>query len=102
MNLIATEFSCFNDVVSFEERECVKFLKRAQICVADIWAAFEGDKYGSFFDIDKITIFADYRIPQILNELGCMSYSPPLENVIRKKILIESGHNWEIQIRGMK
>jgi hypothetical protein len=36
----------------------VRFLKRAQIFVADLWAAFDGEGYGEFNDIDKITMFA--------------------------------------------
>ncbi|KHJ33136.1 putative eukaryotic protein [Erysiphe necator] len=99
VNLLASNFPCFNDVFNFEERR-IRFLKRAQICVADLWAAFDGEYYGEFHDIEQLTIFADYRIPQILNTLGCLSYSPPLENTIRSKKLIESGHMWEIQIRG--
>lgn len=101
VNLLAEDFSCFNDVNRFENRKSVRFLKRAQICVADLWAAFEGEGYGHFDDIDKITIFADYRIPQMLNTLGCLWYSPLLESAIRQKKIIESGHRWEIQLRGM-
>lgn len=101
VNLIAENFPCFNDVVKFENRKSVRFLKRAQICVADLWAAFNGEGYGEFHDIDKITIFADYRIPQMLNMLGCLWYAPLLENAIKKKKVIESGHSWEIQLRGM-
>ena len=69
--------------------------------MADIWACFNGEDYGEFHDIDKITMFADYRVPQILNSLGCLWYSPLLENAIRRKEIIESGHKWEIQIRGL-
>ncbi len=68
--------------------------------MADIWAAFNGEGYGQFDDIDKITTFADYRIPQILNTWGCLWYSPGLESAIRKKKIIKSGHSWEIQMRG--
>lgn len=100
VNILADDFPCFNDVVSFENRKSVRLLKRAQICVADIWAAFEGERFGRFDDIDKITMFADYRIPQILNSLGCLWYSPSLESTIRHKKVIESGHGWEIQMRG--
>lgn len=78
----------------------MRFLKRAQILVADIWACFDGADYGEFHDIDKITMFADYRVPQILNTLGCVMYSPLLDQVIRQKRLIASGHKWEIQLRG--
>ncbi len=43
----------------------MKLYKRAQILVADLWAAFRGRSYGAFVDIDSITMFADYRVPQV-------------------------------------
>jgi hypothetical protein len=46
-------------------------------------------------------MFADYRVPQMLNTLGCLWYSPLLDNAIRHKKLIESGCSWEIQLRGL-
>ncbi|KAH8684659.1 hypothetical protein BGZ60DRAFT_398042 [Tricladium varicosporioides] len=100
VNLLAADFPCFNDVAKYENRRSVRFLKRAQICVADLWAAFEGESYGEFDDIDKLTIFADYRVPQILNTLGCLWYSPQLQSTINSKKCIESGHPWEVQMRG--
>lgn len=57
MNLLADKFSCFRDEATFEKKK-VRFLKRAQIFVADLWAAFEEEGYGAFNDIDKITMFA--------------------------------------------
>jgi hypothetical protein len=78
----------------------VKLLKRAQILVADLWACFEGKSYGEFRDIDKITMFADYRVPQILSSFGCLMYSPQLDFAIRQKELIKSGSTWEVQLRG--
>lgn len=36
----------------------------------------------------------------MLHTLGCLQYSPPLENRIRARKSIESGHFWEIQLRG--
>lgn len=100
VNMLAEDFSCFNDSVSFEKKKDVRILKRAQIFVADLWAAFEGQSFGEFHDIDKITIFADYRIPQLLQNLGCLWYSPTLENAIKDKQTLEAGGSWEIQIRG--
>ncbi|KAF1972920.1 hypothetical protein BU23DRAFT_145924 [Bimuria novae-zelandiae CBS 107.79] len=99
VNLLADRFPCFRDEATFERKK-VRFLKRAQIFVADLWAAFEGEGYGEFNDIDKITMFADYRVPQILNSLGLMQYCPPLEARIRRGKMIPSGHSWELQIRG--
>jgi hypothetical protein len=57
VNLLAHRFACFRDESTFEKKK-VRFLKRAQIFVADLWAAFEGEEYGEFNDIDKITMFA--------------------------------------------
>lgn len=99
VNLLAEKFNCFRDEGTFENKK-VRFLKRAQIFVADLWAAFEGEGYGEFNDIDKITMFADYRIPQMLVSLGILWLCPPFENKIRRQEIIESGHTWELQIRG--
>ncbi|KAL4773125.1 hypothetical protein BDW60DRAFT_28157 [Aspergillus nidulans var. acristatus] len=98
VNLLAESFSCFRDEAVFQGRR-VRFYKRAQILVADLWACFDGEGYGEFQDIDKITMFADYRIPQMLHYLGCLMYSPSLETRIRKQEEIPSGSNWEIELR---
>lgn len=101
VNILARDFRCFRDEHKFEgRRKPVRFLKRAQILVADLWACFGAEGYGSFRDIDKITMFADYRVPQILCGLGCIFYSPPLDAAIRAGKPIESGCSWEMQLRG--
>ncbi|KAL2195951.1 hypothetical protein P885DRAFT_78878 [Corynascus similis CBS 632.67] len=100
VNLLARDFKCFRDEHRFQgRREPVRILKRAQILVADLWACFEGEDYGEFRDIDKITMFADYRVPQILRTLGCISYSPPLETAIQRKQNLPQGGSWEMQLR---
>jgi hypothetical protein len=57
VNLLAKHFPCFQDQGRFEGRK-VRFLKRAQIFVADLWAAFNSASYGEFYDIGHITMFA--------------------------------------------
>ncbi|KAI1337663.1 hypothetical protein F5Y15DRAFT_150504 [Xylariaceae sp. FL0016] len=100
VNIIARDFDCFRDEFRFEGRKKpVRFLKRAQILVADLWACFNGESYGAFRDIDKITMFADYRVPQILATFGCLGYSPPLQAIITNKEMIESGCKYEMQLR---
>jgi hypothetical protein len=39
----------------------VYFLKRAQIVIADLWACCHNKGIGHFTDIEKLTMFADYR-----------------------------------------
>jgi hypothetical protein len=101
VNLLAQDFPCFRDEFKWSphRRKPVRFLKRAQIFAADLWACFEGHGPGEFRDIDKITMFADYRVPQILNTLGCLYYSPKLAVAIATKDIIPSGHSWEMQLR---
>lgn len=42
----------------------------------------------------------DYRIPQMLHQLGCLYYSPPLDSLIRRRQLIPSGNKRELEMRG--
>jgi hypothetical protein len=99
VNLLTEHFPCFSDVSRFQSRR-VNFFKRAQIFIADLWAAFDGESYGRFDDIDAITVFADYRIPQMLHHMGCLSYSPPLQHAVSSKRILEPGSDYEVQIRG--
>ena len=57
VNLVAKHFPFFNDEARFDGRR-VRILKRAQILVADLWAAFNGEGYGEFEDIGVLTMFA--------------------------------------------
>ena len=99
VNLLVDNFPCFRDVAHFHGKP-VRFYKRAQILAADLWACFNGESYGRFHDIDQITMFADYRIPQMLHSLGCLRYSPRLESRIKRLQEIKSGENGEIELRG--
>ena len=99
VNLLVDNFSGFRDEDHFHG-QVVRFYKRAQILVGDLWACFNGEGYGHFHDIDKITMFADYRIPQMLNSLGCLLYSPPLYRRISQRQEIATGENCEIELRG--
>ncbi|KAK3117012.1 hypothetical protein LTR53_002033 [Teratosphaeriaceae sp. CCFEE 6253] len=55
VNLLAKHFPYFRDETRFDGRK-VRLLKRAQIFVADLWAAFDGTGYGEFHDIGHLTI----------------------------------------------
>ena len=90
----------FSDSAHFENRN-VSFHKRAQILVADLWACARGESFGRFDDIDTaLTMFADYRVPQMLQRLGILRYSPRLESKIRRKEVFQSGEKMEVELRG--
>ncbi|CAG9944256.1 unnamed protein product [Clonostachys rosea f. rosea IK726] len=100
VNILAKDFDCFRDEHPFKDREKpIRFLKRAQILVADLWACFDGKSYGEFDDIDKITMFADYRIPQVLISMNALYCSPVVAAAIRDKQMLTNGSSWEMQLR---
>ena len=104
INLLVTSIPSFNDIspslTKTSNSNPLKFYKRAQILIADLWACFCNTSYGYFADIDKLTMFADYRIPQILHSLGCLRYSPSLISLLNSGVHLESGGRLEVEIRG--
>lgn len=114
IQLLSEHFASYRDTAQFEGRE-VCFYKRAQIFVADLWACFDGASpslyhtysasvtssltpslsgfpfsptgkgHGSFEDIDAITMFADYRVPQTLLYFGVLTYSDVLMEFLRTR-----------------
>ncbi len=95
---IVGSFAGFRDQSLYHGHE-VYFWKRAQLFAADLHAAFEGRKWGEFDDIDRLTAFADYKLPQVLRKLGIISYHPDLSERIRRKEEIMPGSDEEIEIR---
>jgi hypothetical protein len=98
VDLVVNNFTSYDDKCFFEGRE-VYFRKRAQILVADIWACFENNGIGHFNNIDSITMFADYRVPQSLAYFGAIKYSDHLIDTLKTNPYIEPGSRLECEIR---
>ncbi|MGZ3623570.1 MAG: queuosine 5'-phosphate N-glycosylase/hydrolase [Ktedonobacteraceae bacterium] len=96
--LLEKDFNSFRDVAFYHSKE-IRFLKRAQICVADLYGAFGGKRWGAFTDLDKLTIFADYKLPQVLRHFGVLEYAPGLAQRIDNLELLQSGGEEEVEIR---
>ena len=74
----------FQDHMIYKGRQ-IHFYKRAQILIADIFSKFKGKGLGEFTDIHELTMFPDYRVPQILQAEGVFEYSEYLWNKIKSK-----------------
>jgi hypothetical protein len=98
VELLAQDFSSFRDEALYRGRR-VYFYKRAQIFCADLYGAFEGRRWGEFGDIDELTAFADYKVPQVLRQMGILRYSPELSSRIDRREELLSGSPQEIEIR---
>ncbi|XP_034630429.1 queuosine salvage protein isoform X1 [Trachemys scripta elegans] len=99
LRIVVENFPSYRDEATFKGKK-VSFYKRAQILVADTWSALEGKGDGCFGDISSLTIFADYRIPQVLVHLGAMRYSDELMKKLHEGIMFQSGDKQEVEIRG--
>ena len=93
-------FPSFRDQASYRGNP-VYFWKRAQLFVSDLHAAFQGRGWGDFRDIDRLTAFADYKLPQVMREMGLISYRPDLAMKVDGLNLLEPGSEEEVEIRAM-
>eukprot|EP00095_Tigriopus_kingsejongensis_P011032 maker-scaffold109_size355148-snap-gene-1.19 protein:Tk11032 transcript:maker-scaffold109_size355148-snap-gene-1.19-mRNA-1 annotation:"hypothetical protein LOTGIDRAFT_195975" len=103
LTTLTRDFQCFNDSSVFPESGQtteVSFFKRAQIFISDLWCLFEGRDLGEFDDIDTLTMFADYRVPQSLQYFGAFKYSEELLNRLKTNAELQFGHLFEMEIRG--
>ncbi len=96
--LLTQDFSSFYDVANYHTHP-VKFFKRAQICVADLHGAFSGKAWGALTDIDQLTIFADYKLPQVLRHAKVLNYHQSLARRVDNQELLAAGSEEEIEIR---
>jgi Potential Queuosine, Q, salvage protein family len=73
----------------------IYFLKRAQICVGDWNAAL----HLQLHDMDQLTTFADYRVPQLLRHLQVLEYAAPLAILVdaQTELPVHSVHEHAIR-----
>lgn len=95
----------FNDVTTWPYATTglpgneVRFYKRAQILVGDLAGGLAGSPLGVFADLDQLTAFADYKVPQILRWLGVLVYDDALAATVDIRTRIPAGSRMEIEIR---
>jgi Queuosine salvage protein len=96
--LLARDFSSFADVADWNGQP-VPFLKRAQICVADLHTTFDGAGLGALQHMERLTAFADYKLPQMLRREGVLVYAPELAELVVSYTEIPAGADAEVEIR---
>ncbi|CAG5923701.1 unnamed protein product [Menidia menidia] len=87
------------NIPSYRDEATISFYKRAQILVADFWGVMEARGQGNI-NIDWLTMFADYRVPQALVYLGVLRYSDTMMQALKNGELLCSGDRREVEIRG--
>lgn len=98
VRLIVKDFPSFEDVAEFENMR-VPFLKRAQIVANDIAYVLSKNKRFRLKNLNQLTAFADYKIPQILRHFGIITYARELTEKVDSGTQLPQGSREEVEIR---
>ncbi|KZV73223.1 hypothetical protein PENSPDRAFT_742536 [Peniophora sp. CONT] len=104
---VTSTFPSFRDETLLPgTNKSVQFWKRTQILSAEAWAAFYPEDTTRITHplfpgggAETLTMFADYRIPQILHHLGLLNYPRELVEKLEGSVVLEHGCREEISIR---
>jgi len=104
VSLVTELFPSYRDYATFRGQP-VSFLKRAQILAGDchgylVEYSRDREERLGFEDIDELTMFADYRVPQVMAHLGVLHYSHELTAEFAARGLWENGCEAEVVLRG--
>ncbi|KIK44302.1 hypothetical protein CY34DRAFT_641077 [Suillus luteus UH-Slu-Lm8-n1] len=104
---VTDTFPSFRDERMLNGRR-VYFWKRPQILVAETWASFYPENPHtphpifpghSGARISALTMFADYRVPQILHHLRILTYPSSLKHKLRTGTHLGAGSREEMSLR---
>jgi hypothetical protein len=96
--MLAEVFPSFTDAPPYQGRT-VAILKRAQICAADLHHLWTRLGHGGLEGMDRLTVFADYRLPQYLRHVGVIGLAPELAAAVEARREIPAGSDEEIELR---
>ena len=63
--------------------------------------AFGGQQWGTFADLEQLTIFADYKLPQVLRHYHVLEYDLTLAQRIDNQELLPAESREEVEIRAV-
>jgi len=100
VEILAEKFpNIFNDIANYQGN-IVSFYKRAQLVPAHLKELFDLEIISKKVkSLEKLTAFADYKVPQSLRKYKITEYSIDLANKVDNMIEIPAGSTQEIEIR---
>jgi len=98
VHALVDNFPSFEDTATLEGQP-VHFYKRGQLAAAMLFEAFGGRGWGALARTDQLTVFADYKLPQVLRRLGILVYDAGLAAAVDGRTLIPAGDRREVEIR---
>jgi hypothetical protein len=98
VRLVVDGLNSFRDEAVYRGR-VVPFYKRAQILAADLDGALRGHGWPALARLDRLTAFADYKLPQLLRHEGVLRYAAPLAEQVDNQVPLVAGSEEEVEIR---
>jgi hypothetical protein len=98
VRLLVTRFPSFDDVATLAGH-IVAFYKRAQLSAAMLYEAFDGAGPGDLRRVEELTVFADYKLPQVLRRLSILRYAPHLADQVDRREPLKAGSREDVEIR---
>jgi len=98
LNLVLALGRAFADSATYGGLE-VFFYKRAQLLVADLGEIVARRTSQRLGREHELTGCADYKVPQVLRELGVLEYAPDLALIVDSREEMEPGCPEEVEIR---
>ena len=102
---IIDNFTGFRDQAIYKGRQ-IFFYKRAQILVSDLCGAYDDYRVAvphvsvpELCDQSELTMFADYRVPQILRHRGIFVYSEELAAAVDSEKEMAYSSEFEVELR---
>ncbi len=96
--ILARAFASFRDVATHSGGRVV-FLKRAQICAADLHRTLVANNLAGLRGLQALTVFADYRLPQLFRHVGALVLGDVLADKVDREQPIPSGCEAEVELR---
>jgi hypothetical protein len=97
--LLMKQFPSYRDTALYNGQEVV-FLKIAHLLALDLeYRLTPRDKRPFLKNFDKLAVFADYKLPQLLRMYGILVYVQPFADSVDAYTVIPAGSPEEIEIR---
>lgn len=97
--LLIKYFPSYRDVAKYNGREVV-FLKIAHLLALDFGYRLPHQSQRPFLkNFDKLCVFADYKLPQLLRNFGVLEYDERLSKIVDSYTMIPAGSPEETEIR---
>lgn len=96
-NIIISNFPSFVDTRTYRDKT-IYFYKLAQLLTSDI-LHIRNFKENICVDVSHLIACADYKIPQVLRNLGILVFDEELANLVDNKIELLENSEYETEIR---